>query len=93
MPCGKEIYTERKKAVEAINGKNAHGRRGGKMTAGTYFCTDCDGWHIYSQGKKKMKKRDETNHELKTHPDHHGKQKHQGMLQIKNFSSKKFDDK
>lgn len=93
MPCGKEIYTERSKAVEAINGKNASGRKHNRMPAGTYFCKDCNGWHIYSQGKKKMKKRDETNHELKTHPDNHGKQKEHGVLQIANFSSKKFDRK
>lgn len=87
MPCGKTIYTERKKAVEAINGKNSSGR--GKMTAGTYFCSDCNGWHIYSQGKKKMKKCDETNHELKTHPDHHDKQKDQGVLHIADFTSRR----
>lgn len=90
MACGKTIYTDRQTAVAAINGKNGASGKGKKWAAKTYFCDECKGWHIFTQGKKRLKKQPETTHDLKTHPDHHGKQKGHGVLHIANFSSKKF---
>lgn len=90
MYCGKVIYQVRQVAIEAIKGKNGDSRRGKKFPAKTYFCKECNGWHIHTQGKKKMKKSDESVHNLSTHPDNNGKQPGQGTLRIRDFTSKKF---
>jgi hypothetical protein len=90
MPCGKVIYQVRQVAIEAIKGNNGSARHGKKWSGKTYFCHECKGWHIHTQGKKKMKKRDESVHNLKTHPDNRGKQSGQGTLRIANYTSKKF---
>lgn len=46
MICGKRIYATQSDAKNAIRG---HGH-----PMGVYQCSDCKGWHIYTEGNKSV---------------------------------------
>lgn len=59
MVCGKTIYTIREEAAKAISGINSSTRiktDTGKLK-GSYFCQDCNGWHISSGFKQSKSKK------------------------------------
>ena len=56
--CGKTVYNDRPAALSAIVGMN-HDRgsdKANKQPNKTYFCKPCNGWHIFTEGKKKKMK-------------------------------------
>lgn len=59
MICGKQIYSTRRDAGDAIKGLQNDSRKGRSKTQPyySYFCKDCNGWHLASNiiRKKKIK--------------------------------------
>ena len=49
MNCGKVIFT--KKEAEAILKKKKHSSKKGKKEKRTYYCVDCNGWHLTSEAE------------------------------------------
>lgn len=66
MICGKRIYTTQSDAKNAIKGHN--------HSMGAYFCKDCNGWHIASEGKESVlnTKKQPQKQELNTKPENIG---------------------
>lgn len=56
MICGKTIYPTREDAANAMAGFNSSIRAKSKLK-GSYFCNDCEGWHVSSGYKQSKKKR------------------------------------
>lgn len=56
--CDKVTYTDRDAAAAAIKGlqKDKHTRHSNRFPSTTYFCEDCNGWHIASQQRSKKRK-------------------------------------
>lgn len=91
MICGKHIFKSRDEASKAIKGANKDRRPGQSVNRlnTTYFCKDCNGWHIASKCKKFGSKKKFT--EVQTNPETlHPKQmkREHGTLIIRNYSSK-----
>jgi hypothetical protein len=57
MVCGKEIYSTRKLAIAAMNGHNNDRRSTSSKIKlkYSYFCGDCNGWHLSSGIRHKRK--------------------------------------
>ena len=55
MICGKEIYRSREEArlvISAVNKRGCNDRLNR-----VYFCPDCEGYHVSSRQKKKLKRK------------------------------------
>lgn len=64
MICGKNIFKSRQEAMMAINGF-ARDKRAGKSKVNhnaSYFCVDCNGWHLTSSEQKRPKIKPFKNH-------------------------------
>lgn len=91
MICGKHIFRSRDEAAAAMVGVNRDkrpGRSQNRLTT-TYFCKDCEGWHIASRNNKHIPKH--KSKELHTDPvrEHSKKMRcERGVLIIRNYSSK-----
>ena len=89
MICGKEIYNSRSKANSAIKGANKDNRNNRLTTS--YYCKDCDGWHVSS--KSKPKSMWETNHKQEVNIDamdrRERKSNSQRWLMIQDYTGKK----
>lgn len=54
--CGKKVYSKAEAqyvvnfAKTGAGGRHYHGK---KRPVRIYFCTDCDGWHVTSQARRK----------------------------------------
>lgn len=59
MICGKTIYLTSRDAIEAIKGlmKDNQDRNGtfkaNRLPSRAYFCEECNGYHLYTENKKK----------------------------------------
>lgn len=90
MICGKQIFTSRSEARNAISGANRDTRpgRGSKnRLASAYFCNDCNGWHVTSKvfRMKKVTKKEEVETVKKSNKK---RNKGHGFLIIRNYTSK-----
>lgn len=56
MICGKTIYKTREEASNAMAGFNSSLRSKSKLK-GSYFCKECDGWHVTAGFKQSKQKR------------------------------------
>lgn len=56
MICGKSIYATREEAARAMGGFNSSIRAKSKLK-GSYFCKDCNGWHLSSGNKQSKQKK------------------------------------
>lgn len=57
MVCGKIIFSNRMDAITAMNGVHLDKRPNKSKNKQTYsyFCTDCNGWHLASNRKTKKR--------------------------------------
>ena len=74
MICGKTIYFSRNLANEAISGLQVDKRynRSNKRPSRSYFCDDCQGWHIHTENKikaVKLKSKQRTQKESNSKPE------------------------
>lgn len=84
MICGKVIYSSRTEANVALKGANGkHSNENKNRLNASYFCNDCNGWHIASRMNrmKKQKKPEETITNKR-------KPKEYSFLVIRNYTSK-----
>lgn len=59
MICGKTIYQTRQTAIDSIDGQHKDKRhiKSKVKPCYSYFCIDCNGWHITTNESKKPKKK------------------------------------
>lgn len=91
MICGKQIFPSRDAANAQMVGVNKDKRPGRSVNRlnTTYFCKECNGWHIASRCKRFGTKSKST--EMHTDPTaNHSKKmrSERGFLIIRNYSSK-----
>lgn len=89
MICGKKIFTTREEAITAISsfqGLAGKKKKSKNQPRATYFCKECNGWHITSQGAKKPKTETHT-FEARTRQEQDKKSHGSKYLHIKNYSS------
>lgn len=91
MICGKHIFPSRDEAAASMVGINKDkrpGRSQNRLTT-SYFCNDCQGWHIASRCNKHVS--NTKSKELHIAPaanDSKKARREQGFLIIRNYSSK-----
>lgn len=78
MICGKTIYPTLREAIEAIKGtfRKFPDRASLVEPSRAYFCDDCQGYHLYSESKNKVKRfvtEQKLNKEVNSEPE--GKKK------------------
>lgn len=58
MICGKVVYQSRQEAMDAVIGMNTDNRinRSAQQPGKCYFCSNCGGWHLFTEGKSKKHK-------------------------------------
>lgn len=76
-------YATRQKAINAIAGKHRDSKR--KHSSKTYFCGECGGYHIYTEHRKRIRKRRDPRIVVSLPPT----VKREERLVIRNFSSKR----
>lgn len=91
MICGKQIFPSRDAANFQMVGVNKDKRPGRSVNRlnTTYFCRDCNGWHVASRCKKFGTKNKST--QVHTSPkEEHPKimKRERATLIIRNYSSK-----
>jgi hypothetical protein len=83
MICGKIIFTSRTEANAALKGANGkHSNEAKNRLNTSYFCNDCNGWHIASR-LARMKKQKQPEEVSK-----HRKPREYSYLIIRNYTSK-----
>ena len=86
MICGKTIYPTKESAISAIEGiKNDPTSKANRKPQKTYWCGDCNGYHIHSKQKKHVTKSKAKN--LDTQGERNHKYAPEKLI-IRNYSSK-----
>lgn len=90
MICGKHIFSSRDEAAASMVGINKDKRPGRSQNrlSTTYFCPDCQGWHIASRCNKRVSKSKSKEFKDTNQTDYNRKMKEYQTLIIRNYSSK-----
>jgi hypothetical protein len=58
MICGKVVYTTRREAIAAVDSlsKDRRVTRSRRQADGAYFCAPCNGYHLFTKGKRRRLK-------------------------------------
>lgn len=55
MICGKTIYESQEAASRTMAGHNRKAHAEKQKLKGSYFCKDCNGWHVHTRRKKRSR--------------------------------------
>lgn len=70
MICGKVTYSTRAEAIASIRGfkVSKHPRRSKKQADAVYYCDGCQGYHLYTKGKRKHRRQAEVSVQPQSKP-------------------------
>ena len=87
--CDKRVYETRQLANDAIAGFNNDVRptRSNKKPTKAYYCEHCEGYHLYTEGKKNGSRKDHVSKEFHFTTDQN-KERNKGhqTLRIRNYN-------